>query len=186
MKTKILILITSLTALLTATSFAGHEHDEIVDILMHGRTNVNLEKVIDKVEEVSKGSVIEIRFERMDKLFSFKQAPFVFMVETIGPDGVMEYQLNPTDLEILSKKKDFFSRFKSKKKIDELSINLKEAILKAEQFSGGKAIRAELESMDDIFAYQVQVIKKSEITKILVDPFNGSVYQFSQKEHDEH
>lgn len=181
---KMTTLVVSLLVLMVSAAIAagyddGHD-DDMIAIIAQGRSNISLPQIIGAVAADAKGKVIEARFERLDKFFSFKEGPLVYQVEAITPKGVMEYLVDPADGKIISKRKDRWNFFHDETNVSDLQMTLEQAVTKAEQTTGGRAISADLEVEDGLAVYQIRMAVDGSIRKVLVDPHNGKIY------HDGH
>ena len=188
MKKMTTLVISLLVLMVSAAIAAGYDdgHDEdMISIIAQGRSNISLPQIIGAVAADAKGKVIEARFERLDKFFSFKEGPFVYQVEAITPKGVMEYLVDPADGKIISKRKDRWTYFHDDKIMADLQLTLNQAVIKAEQTTGGRAVSAELEVEDSLAVYQIRMVVDGLSRRILVDPNNGKIYHVNQRPRDD-
>ena len=183
---KMTTLAVSLLVLLVSTASAdGHDDDKIAAIIARGRLSISLSQIIGSVAADAKGQVTEVRLERLDKLFSFKEGPLVYKVEVITPNWVMEYLADPVDGKIISKRKDRWDFIHNETNAQVLQMTLEQAVIKAEQTTGGRAVSAELEVEDDLSVYQIKMVVDGSIRKVLVDPHNGKIYSVGQSTSDD-
>ena len=173
------LLVTTICLLLIGivSVMQDREHDELSEIIAFQPDHFDLLHLIEKIEQISRGTVIEVRYEKMDSMFSMDQTPCVFSVESITENGVIEYQVNPSDLRILSKHKDFSPQIKSEAPLQGLAIHLKDAVIMAQNVTGGRALAAEIEDEDGFLIHTIQLVQDNKVQTITVDPLNGTVFE---------
>ncbi|MCG6942522.1 MAG: PepSY domain-containing protein [Thiohalocapsa sp.] len=77
--------------------------------------------------------------------------------------------------------------------INDAGISLTQAISAAEQHVGGKASKAEYEQEKGRSAFEVEVVKGTAVTDVVVDPANGAILSAKadkadqgDEDHEEH
>ena len=98
-------------------------------------------------------------------------------VKFIGFDGICG--------KIISKRKDRWTYFHDDKIMADLQLTLNQAVIKAEQTTGGRAVSAELEVEDGLAVFQIRMVVDGLSRRILVDPNNGKIYHVNQRPRDD-
>ena len=153
----------------------GHDDDH-AEIAAQLQSAISLSQVIKNVAADSKGTVMEVKLERMDKLLSFEEGALVYEVETVTANGVMEYLVDPANGKTILSKKDHWAIFDDGKFKGDFKISLEQAVTKAEKATGKRALAAELEKEDGVVLYEIKMAAGSIFRTVFVDPMNGKVY----------
>lgn len=160
---------------ITVTTMAEQELSDLSNAIAFQRIDMNLTSVIDTIETISQGTVVEVRYEKADSFLPTNQAAYVFSVESLTDRGAIEYQVAPTDLKVLSKHKDFSPQVRSEEALQHVALSLKEAVIRAQKSMGGRAYSAEIDDHQDRLIHKVRLVKNHQVAIVIVDPTDGEI-----------
>lgn len=164
----------------------GHGEDsEITKLMLLDRMGTALHDITATLEGKDSQKILSISFEDKDGLKEFfkDQQKYVLTAFVVEDGTIYEVELDPaTGSEQSRRKAGFWSVWDEDWKnlpTDDFKVSTAEIIRKVEESLQSSVLEIELDREDGIYVYQLETASPTGSRSVLVDPYTGIIYPYS-------